>query len=55
MERRTVKSQRPVILGRYSDSQNGIVVSLDGIALCLAGGGNGHDTDKPKVLIEYEL
>lgn len=46
---------RPIILGRYSPSQNGIVVSPVGIALCLAGGGNGHDTDKPKILIEYEL
>lgn len=30
---------RPIILGRYSPSQNGIVVSPKGIALCLAGGG----------------
>ena len=48
------KSNSPIILGRYSPSQNGIVVSPAGIALCLAGGGNGHDTDKPKILIEYD-
>jgi hypothetical protein len=47
--------ETPIVLGRYSPSQNGIVVSPDGIALCLAGGGKGHDTDKPKILIEYEL
>ena len=45
----------PVILGKYSPSQNGIVVAIHGIALCLAGGGKGHDVDKPKILIEYEL
>lgn len=45
----------PIVLGRYSPSQNGIVVSPFGIALCLAGGGKGHDTDKPKILIEYEF
>ena len=28
----------PIILGRYSPSQNGIVVSPFGPALCLAGG-----------------
>ena len=31
-------NDRPIILGRYSPSQNGIVVSPKGIALCLAGG-----------------
>ncbi len=30
--------QNPIILGRYSPSQNGIVVSPFGPALCLAGG-----------------
>ena len=50
-----MKSPKPIILGRYSPSQNGIVVSPHGIALCLAGGGSGHDTDKPKILIEYDL
>jgi len=49
------KVDKPIILGRYSPSQNGIVVSPRGPALCLAGGGNGHDTDKPKILIEYDL
>ena len=29
---------KPIILGRYSPSQNGIVVSPKGIVLCLAGG-----------------
>jgi hypothetical protein len=52
---RLMVKDRPIILGRYSPSQNGIVVSPAGIALCLAGGGNGHDTDKPKILIEYDL
>lgn len=44
---------RPIILGRYSPSQNGIIVSEKGIALCIAGGGKCHDVDKPKILIEY--
>lgn len=37
MERKP--KQSPIVLGRYSPSQNGIVVSPYGIALCLAGGG----------------
>lgn len=45
---------RPIILGSYSPSQNGIIVSPHGIALCIAGGGKGHDVDKPKILIEYD-
>lgn len=45
----------PVILGKYSPSQNGIIVSPWGISPCLAGGGRGHDIDKPKILIEYDL
>lgn len=45
---------RPIILGSYSPSQNGIIVSLYGIALCITGGGKGHDVDKPKILIEYD-
>ena len=45
---------RPIVLGKYSPSQNGIVVSPLGIAYCIAGGGNGHDTTKPKILIEYD-
>jgi len=44
----------PIVLGKYSPSQNGIIVSAKGIALCIAGGGKGHDTDKPKILIEYD-
>lgn len=43
-----------VKLGFYSPSQNGMVVSPKGIAPCVVGGGQGHDTDKPKILIEYE-
>ena len=31
-------SDKPIILGQYSPSQNGIVVSPKGPALCLAGG-----------------
>ncbi len=45
---------RPIILGSYSPSQNGIIVSPRGIALCIAVGGKGHDVDKPKILIEYD-
>lgn len=41
---------RPIILGSYSPSQNGIIVPPHGIA----GGGKGHDLDKPKILIEYD-
>ena len=32
------KSSHPIILGSYSPSQNGIIVSPRGIALCIAGG-----------------
>lgn len=28
---------RPIVLGSYSPSQNGIIVSPHGIALCIAG------------------
>lgn len=55
LQRQKKMIDKPIILGRYSPSQNGIVVSPRGPALCLAGGGNGHDTDKPKILIEYEM
>jgi len=51
---RTMNNNRPIILGSYSPSQNGIVVHPKGIALCLNGGGKGHDVDKPKILLEYE-
>ena len=30
---------RPIVLGEYSPSQNGIIVSPLGIAQCIAGGG----------------
>lgn len=39
---------RPIILGRYSPSQNGIVVSPKGIALCLAGGAMATIQTNPK-------
>jgi hypothetical protein len=45
---------RVVKLGYYSNSQNGVIVSRHGIAPCVCGGGKGHDTDVPKILIEYE-
>ena len=32
---------RPIILGSYSPSQNGIIVHPKGIALCLWGGAKG--------------
>ena len=55
IERRMrVDNHRPIVLGSYSPSQNGIIVSPHGIALCIAGGGKGHDVDKPKILIEYD-
>jgi hypothetical protein len=44
---------RVVKLGYYSNSQNGVIVSRHGIAPCVCGGGKGHDTDVPKILIEY--
>lgn len=53
--RRFYRRDFPIVLGHYSPSQNGIVVSPYGIAICIAGGGKGHDTDKPKILIEYEM
>lgn len=31
-------NQRPIVLGKYSQSQNGIIVSPFGPSLCLAGG-----------------
>lgn len=49
-----LNNPRPIVLGSYSSSQNGIIVSPHGIALCIAGGGKGHDVDKPKILIEYD-
>ena len=49
-----MNSLRPIILGEYSPSQNGIIVSPRGIALRIAGGGKGHDTTKPKILLQYD-
>lgn len=48
------RDNHTIILGRYSNSQNGVIISPLGIAPCFAGGGKGHDTDKPKILIEYD-
>ena len=39
-------------LGYYSNSENGVVISAEGISHCISGGGKGHDTDVPKILIE---
>ena len=50
----SVKNPRPIVLGSYSPSQNGIIVSPHGIALYITGGGKGHDVDKLKILIEYD-
>ena len=41
-------------LGYYSNSQNGLIVSVKGVAPCMTGGGRGHDSDVPKILISYE-
>ena len=50
-----MNNPRPIVLGSYSPSQNGIIVSQHGIAMCIAGGGGkGHDVDKLKILIEYD-
>ncbi len=49
-----MNDKKPIVFGKYSNSQNGIVVSPFGIAHCIAGGGKGHDTDKPKILIMYD-
>lgn len=50
---KTKRSTSVIRLGLYSNSQNG-VVSKHGIAPCIAGGGHGHDTDVPKILVEYD-
>ena len=34
-----MNNPRPIIIGSYSPSQNGIIVSPYGIALCIVGGG----------------
>ena len=49
-----MNSNRPIILGSYSPSQNGIIVHPKGISLFLTGGGKGHDVDKPIILLEYD-
>lgn len=48
-------SSSVIRIGRLSASQNALVVSSAGIAPCIVGGGKGHDTDVPKILIEYVL
>lgn len=49
-----MNNPRPISLGSYSPSQNGIIVSPHGKAPCIAVWGKGHDVDKPKILIEYD-
>ena len=44
-----------IVLGRYSPSQNGVIVSPFGFPPCIVGGGTGHDTDVPKILCERDL
>ena len=41
-------------LGYYSNSQNGLVIGTEGVANCICSGGNGHDSQMPKILIRYE-
>ena len=50
---RILKLKSVVKLGYYSPSQNGVIVSKHGCSPCLCGGGKGHDTDVPKILINY--
>ena len=38
----------PIILGRYSPSQNGTVISPNGIAPCIAGGVKATTPTNPK-------
>lgn len=35
------RNKKAIILGYYSPSQNGVIVSPDGIALCISGGVKG--------------
>jgi len=44
-----------IVLGRYSPSQNGVIVSPFGLSPRIVGGGTGHDTDVPKILRERDL
>ncbi|MEZ7705765.1 hypothetical protein O3680_08020 [Prevotella melaninogenica] len=44
-----------IVLGRYSPSQNGVIVSPFSLSPCIVGGGTGHDTDVPKILRERDL
>ena len=44
-----------IAYGKYSNSQNGVVVSVYGVAQCICSGGAGHDTTKPIILeLDYE-
>ena len=47
------KQDTVIKLGLYSPSQNGVIVSPNGICLCVSGGGKGHDIDRTKILVEY--
>ena len=37
----------------FARQGNGWVISEHGIAPCICGGGRGHDTDVPKILIRH--
>lgn len=43
-----------ILIGKFSNSQNGCVYGADGISPCICSGGSGHDATIPKIL-EYEL
>lgn len=45
---------KPIKIGTISNSQNGEVFFVRGIAPCLLSGGNGHDATIPKILVVYE-
>lgn len=44
-----------IVLGRYSPSQNDVIVSPLCLSPCIVGGGTGHDTDVSKILRERDL
>lgn len=43
-----------ILIGKFSNSQNGCVYGPDGISPCICSGGSGHDATIPKI-IEFEL
>lgn len=40
-----------ILLGRYSNSQNGNIYAVESISPCLCSGGDGHDATIPKIMI----